>query len=169
MFARSISTFKPAKSLGIDYRYPLYYFNYDSKHLALALSASHVNDSAVVGWLPHNEGNILSDESISLFKPNELFQQILHKSLSNNLFCNETFQSYALNQKIGYLNINDERVFTHWGRVSDPEDILGTVLVNDGKMVKGTFEPMPTHRLMTRNGLFQLNEDLHALLLKDLE
>ncbi|KAI8893932.1 hypothetical protein BC833DRAFT_506106, partial [Globomyces pollinis-pini] len=61
-------------------------------------------------------------------------------------------------QKIGYLNINDKRVMAPWGRINDPEDIFGTVLLDNGRIVENTFEPMSTHRIVSRNGLFQLND-----------
>ncbi|KAI8903123.1 hypothetical protein EDD86DRAFT_175729, partial [Gorgonomyces haynaldii] len=69
-------------------------------------------------------------------------------------------------QKVGHLNINDQRMPPLWGRVNDPEDILGTSLIKDGKLVPKSFEPMPTHRILSTNGLFQLTPFLHEKLLK---
>ena len=64
--------------------------------------------------------------------------------------------------------ILDLRVPEQWGRVADPEDIFGTVLVQDGKMVKESFEPMFTHRLYTSNGMFKLDPYLLQELLKEM-
>jgi hypothetical protein len=38
------------------------------------------------------------------------------------------------------------------------------VLITDGKLVPSSYEPMPVHRLVTMNGLFQLSKPLHAAL-----
>lgn len=53
-------------------------------------------------------------------------------------------------------------------RVNDPEDIIGTVLVMKGVVIEGTLEMMPTHRLISSAGLFQLNEFMHNRLLEDI-
>ena len=63
------------------------------------------------------------------------------------------------------FNLNVVKPF---GRVADPEDILGTVLLKDGKMVQGSFERMPTHRLVSRNGLTVLSESIHKKLVESL-
>ncbi len=49
-------------------------------------------------------------------------------------------QSIAVYQKSGHLNINDERSPSLFGRVNDPEDIFGTVLLDKGTIVPGTYE-----------------------------
>lgn len=49
-------------------------------------------------------------------------------------------------------------------RVPEPEDILGSVRVENGVMIAHTYEPMPVHRLVTRNGLFQLSETMQSAL-----
>ncbi|RKP03980.1 hypothetical protein CXG81DRAFT_8860, partial [Caulochytrium protostelioides] len=69
----------------------------------------------------------------------------------------------------GSLNLNDQRVYVPFGRVGDPEDILGCVEVSEGQIVPATFEPMPTWRPMTPSGgLFQLSAYLHQQLVNAL-
>lgn len=46
----------------------------------------------------------------------------------------------------------------------EPEDILGSVRVENGEMIAQTYEPMPVHRLVTRNGLFKLSDAMHSAL-----
>ncbi|KAI7905941.1 uncharacterized protein BX663DRAFT_498196 [Cokeromyces recurvatus] len=58
------------------------------------------------------------------------------------------------------MHINDERDPPAWGRINFPEDIVGSVELNAGKIKEGTYQPMPTHRLVTSKGLFQLSEPL---------
>ena len=67
------------------------------------------------------------------------------------------------------LNVQDQRVFTPYGRVADPEDILGVVRVHQGKLVPNSYEKMPTHRLLSMNGVFQLTDFLSQQLLRELE
>lgn len=59
-----------------------------------------------------------------------------------------------------WLHIADERNPPPWGRIPYPEDIIGTVLVNNGVIQPETYQEMPTHRLVTSNGIFQLSEPL---------
>ncbi|KAJ3395636.1 hypothetical protein HDU80_010269 [Chytriomyces hyalinus] len=67
------------------------------------------------------------------------------------------------------MNISDQRTYTPWGRVSDPEDLLGSVLLKDGNIVEKSYERTPTHRLVSLNGLVQLSEFLHAKLVEKLQ
>lgn len=54
-------------------------------------------------------------------------------------------------------------------RIPETEDIVGSVRLENGKMVDDSYEPMPVHRLVTRNGLFQLNKPLQAALISATE
>jgi len=48
-----------------------------------------------------------------------------------------------------HSTMSDARVQLDPNRVADPSDILGTYLVQHGKVVKESFEPCATHRLLT--------------------
>ncbi|KAI9009474.1 hypothetical protein BC832DRAFT_516991, partial [Gaertneriomyces semiglobifer] len=102
----------------------------------------------------------------SQFVENAEFGDLVHKVIEENILEDEEMQAAAKYQKVGFLNINDQRVYVPWGRVSDAEDILGTVRLSDGAIVPSTYERMPTHRLVSGNGLFQLTEFLHQRLLE---
>ncbi|KAJ3067887.1 hypothetical protein HDU99_003360, partial [Rhizoclosmatium hyalinum] len=67
--------------------------------------------------------------------------EVLHQVLNESIHEDEGLQQLAFNQKEGYLNVSDTRVYTPWGRVSDPEDLIGAVLLKEGKIVPGTFQP----------------------------
>jgi hypothetical protein len=118
--------------------------------------------------------NVLDSSTISQkinpkeFVDNPNFINILNGVLSKSITNSPAHQSLAAHLKNGYLNIQDLRAPEHWGRVADPEDILGSVLVQNQKMVPNTFEPMPTHRLFTRQGIFKLDPYLLENLLKEL-
>jgi hypothetical protein len=53
--------------------------------------------------------------------------------------------------------------------VNDPSDIWGTVLLDNGTIVKNSFEPMPTHRWSTSDGLATLTEFLHNQVIMELK
>jgi hypothetical protein len=42
------------------------------------------------------------------------------------------------------------------------------VQVKDGQIIRGTYQPMPTHRIVTTKGLFVLSDPLQKKLLEKL-
>jgi hypothetical protein len=67
------------------------------------------------------------------------------------------------------LNINDQRAGGVWGRVNDPSDILGSCLLDNGKIVPKSFEKNPMHLIYSKqDGLVTLTEYLHKKLLEEL-
>ncbi|PFH53424.1 hypothetical protein AMATHDRAFT_1090 [Amanita thiersii Skay4041] len=59
---------------------------------------------------------------------------------------------------------NHERNIPPLGRIGDPDDIIATVLVDDGKILADTYQPMPAYRLCTGDGLTKLTPGLTNLL-----
>lgn len=70
----------------------------------------------------------------------------------------------------GYIHINDERNPPDENRVADPDDILAMVLTQQGQLVSGSWEAMPTYRLYSPalGGLMALNPELHGFLMEGL-
>lgn len=64
-----------------------------------------------------------------------------------------------------WLHIGDERNPPPWGRIPKPEDIIGSVLLQDGQIQAGTYQAMPAYRLVTNKGLMQLSRPLEQCLL----
>lgn len=54
----------------------------------------------------------------------------------------------------------DERNLPPQGRIGDTEDLIGSVFVEGGKVVAATYEPMPSYRLVTANGVCTLPRGL---------
>ncbi|CAO3643514.1 unnamed protein product [Cunninghamella echinulata] len=77
-----------------------------------------------------------------------------------------TLKGMAQWQKEGWLHVGDERNPAPWGRIPKPEDIIGSVLLQDGKIQPGTYQAMPAYRLVTNKGLMQLSEPLEQCLVK---
>jgi hypothetical protein len=89
------------------------------------------------------------------------------------------------------MHINDERNIPALGRVGDPDDIIGTVLVQDGsvfpalyfalvscpltlpssssQIASDTYQSMPSYRLCTSDGLTRLTPSLAEKLRKVLQ
>ncbi|KAJ8656337.1 hypothetical protein O0I10_007902 [Lichtheimia ornata] len=109
----------------------------------------------IIGWSP---------ETIDMktFVENPGYIDFMTSVLKHNIHKvnDSTLKSLAEWQKEGWLHIADERNPPPWGRIPYPEDIIGTVLVNNGVIQPETYQEMPTHRLVTSNGIFQLSEPL---------
>lgn len=53
----------------------------------------------------------------------------------------------------GWVHVTDQRSPPEWGRISDVEDILGSVQVDEnGNIIEG-YEPCFGYRVWTRNGM----------------
>ncbi|CDH56339.1 hypothetical protein RO3G_06508 [Lichtheimia corymbifera JMRC:FSU:9682] len=114
----------------------------------------------IIGWSP---------ETIDMktFVENPGYINFMTNVLKHNIHKvnDSTLKSLAEWQKEGWLHIADERNPPPWGRIPYPEDIIGTVLVNNGVIQPETYQEMPTHRLVTSNGIFQLSEPLRQCII----
>ncbi|KAI9104829.1 hypothetical protein DFS34DRAFT_604677 [Phlyctochytrium arcticum] len=165
---RNQSTILPAGTS--TYPYPLH-VHAPTNSLSF-LSSQDLKDRAlvskqIIGWVTKEVPSVDKLGPAS-FKANREFEELIQEVLAEWVTHDEGFQGLAQHQKVGFLNINDQRTPSPWGRVSDPEDILGTIQLDNGKLVSGSYEGMPTHRLVSGNGLFQLSELLHGKLLDKL-
>ncbi len=64
----------------------------------------------------------------------------MHHVFQLHIHRDPTLQALAQHQKTGFLNVNDARSGVSFGRVADPEDILGTVRLDNGLIVPGSYE-----------------------------
>lgn len=46
---------------------------------------------------------------------------------------------------------------SRFGRIPEPEDIIGSVLVKEGNIQPETYQAMPTYRFVTRDGPMKLS------------
>ena len=104
---------------------------------------------------------------LSAFIPNSRFMDNLHGFLHEKAHLDESLCNLAVHHKIGWMPIQDSRVATaslFSGRAPEPEDVLGYIkLDGSGEIIPKTFEPMPSYRIITRNGGLM---NLHPSLLK---
>ncbi|KIK01018.1 hypothetical protein K443DRAFT_99429 [Laccaria amethystina LaAM-08-1] len=145
--------------------------------------------SIVIGWLPaqtyvtdtpeppvgKRKGAGLND-----FRENPMFLPVLHESnkaaLRNDM--DEIWINGAMQIQQGWMHIHgiqnfwfrrttwkltslvDQRNIPALGRVGDPDDIIATVLVENSKILPETYQPMPSYRICTSDGVLQLTPGL---------
>ncbi|CAE6429527.1 unnamed protein product [Rhizoctonia solani] len=100
----------------------------------------------------------------------EAFVDLLHDTVKAALIegVDQELGNDAVQRKEGWLHVHDYRNFPEMGRVGDPDDILGSVLVQDGKIKGETYQRMPSYRTCTTDGPVKLSPSLHERLLKSL-
>ncbi|KAF2671345.1 hypothetical protein BT63DRAFT_423557 [Microthyrium microscopicum] len=72
----------------------------------------------------------------------------------------------------GWVHVSDSRRPPDWGRISDPEDIFGSVEVDaEGKFVgeNGNYQDSGTYRMITRDGILGLSPFLMGKLVERLK
>ncbi|PPQ89226.1 hypothetical protein CVT25_001305 [Psilocybe cyanescens] len=127
-----------------------------------------MDSPAVIGWLPAQtqapEGKAGSESESTLddFVGNDKFLVFLHDTIKSALERrqDEIWRDAAIGLGSGWMHIGDQRNIPALGRVGDPDDILATVLVQDGQIVPGTYQPMPSYRICTVDGVLQLTPGL---------
>lgn len=78
-------------------------------------------------------------------------------------------QAMAAAQDSGHLHIADEKNPPPFGRIPYPEDIIGTLRIEHGKLVKDSFKPMrEAYRPISGNGFVKLSAYLEQKLLNQL-
>ncbi|KAJ4496034.1 hypothetical protein C8J55DRAFT_553776 [Lentinula edodes] len=134
------------------------------------------NSATVIGWLPAStESQTEQDAGLNDFKENIKFRHLLHEAVKSGLQANvdEIQRNGALQIQQGWMHIHDDRNIPALGRIGDPDDIIASVLVEDGKIQADTYQAMPAYRLCTTDGVTQLTEGLsahlHKILLQRLE
>lgn len=142
----------------------------------------NAESSAVLGWVPvPQEAGSVTPEEIAQrvvwrdFRENASFKDILHKSLYTSLRDgkDEIWVNGAKQLQEGWMHIHDQRNPPALGRVGDPDDIIASVLVENSTVKPETYQPMPSYRMCTADGILQLTpamlEDLVTVLQRVVE
>jgi len=148
---------------------------YSSNVPAFALSflptpPSSGDSSTIIGWLPASSEGQEGEAGLNDFKENPKFRDILHKAVHVALRegLDDIWINGATQLQNGWMHIHDNRNVPALGRIGDPDDILASVLVEDGKILPDTYQAMPSYRFCTADGLIQLTDGLakklHAVL-----
>ncbi|KNZ81135.1 hypothetical protein J132_03127, partial [Termitomyces sp. J132] len=139
------------------------------------------NSSTVIGWLPATSTTGCSGGEVGAglddFRENPAFRDLLHEAIKNGLEnqVDEIQTNGALQLQEGWMHIHgmlsystmvhhiliflssceDDRNIPPLGRIGDPDDIIATVLI-----IPETYQPMPSYRMCTSDGLITLTPGL---------
>lgn len=96
------------------------------------------------------------------FVENPKFRELLHEAVRKGLQreVDDIQINGALQLQEGWMHIHDDRNIPPLGRIGDPDDIIGTVLVQNSKIMPETYQAMPAYRLCTADGLTKLTPGL---------
>jgi hypothetical protein len=122
---------------------------------------------ALISW---SEDEQLRDLPPNSFVANEAFVARMHRLIGEQVHrCPETCETGRV-QHVGHLHVADERAHKFPSRIPLPQDILGTVKLDEGRIVPGSYEPMmQAHRLLTSHGLAELPCHMEQRLLAELQ
>lgn len=96
-------------------------------------------------------------------RENSAFLRLLSRVIYDEVGNDPALQLEADVQGEGYICLLDGRTPDPAGRVG-PEDIIGAVKVEAGKVVRGSFEHNARHRLLTQHGFFRLSSLIEVAL-----
>ncbi|KAF7440032.1 hypothetical protein PC9H_000373 [Pleurotus ostreatus] len=132
---------------------PVYAVSFISTELSL------LDSKAVMGWVP---AGIEGEVSLIGFQENASFKEILHEAIRKGLQegVDDIQINGALQTHSGWMHVHDDRNIPALGRIGDPDDIIASVLVEDGKILAETYQPMPAYRLYTADGITRLTPGL---------
>ncbi|KDR80161.1 hypothetical protein GALMADRAFT_242422 [Galerina marginata CBS 339.88] len=142
-------------------------------------SPPNVDSPTVIGWLPAEtymtdtpESDQTKEASSTLgdFVGNPKFLSLLHESIKSGLKdgLDEIWENGAKQLQEGWMHIHGERNIPALGRIGDPDDIIGSVLVEASEIKYETYQPMPSYRVCTSDGVLQLTPGLTKHLHKTL-
>ncbi|KAI0251847.1 hypothetical protein BJV78DRAFT_1125541 [Lactifluus subvellereus] len=127
----------------------------------------------VLGWLPAETPGDDHEAGLNDFVENARFLPLLHEAISNGLAeaVDDIQAAGALQLGEGWMHIHDDRNIPPLNRIGDPDDILASVRVQDGKaglfsdpILAETYQAMPSYRVCTAHGVTQLTEGLASKL-----
>ncbi|KAF9647116.1 hypothetical protein BDM02DRAFT_3098675 [Thelephora ganbajun] len=135
------------------------------------LKSKDVRSPRIIGYLPASEGGLAIEAGLNDFRENPGFREILHKAIRKGLEegVDDVQANGARQLREGWMHIHDERNIPPLGRIGDPDDIIASVRVQDGKFLMETYQPMPAYRLCTSDGILKLTEGLAQKLRQVLE
>jgi len=119
---------------------------------------------AIVGECIHllEEGEHITAAN---FRPNRAFVKLLHDVIARHAPQLPGLQAEARRQHTGWVYVIDARTPSPDGHVP-PSDVIGGFEVSDGEVVPHSYRPNANHKLLTEDGLFELEPALHDRLME---
>lgn len=130
-----------------------------------------MSSKAVVGWCSLlADGSDIDLSNPSEFKVNTSFMEHLNDTCLNFAHEDPMLSAMAATQDSGHIHIADEKNPPPFGRIPYPEDIIGTMRIEHGALVKGSFVPMrEAYRPVSGNGIVKVSEFLENKLIRSLK
>jgi len=133
-----------------------------------------LDDRSILGVLPAQTGEPSNMEGASIdnFEQNPRFVETLHEAVRVvlNQDEDEDLKAEAQVRGHGWMHISDQRTTPALNRTPDPEDIIGSVMVDNGKIVPDSYQKMPTYRVVSgESGPLALGRRLSSALIRLLQ
>ncbi|KAJ1980698.1 hypothetical protein H4R35_001020 [Dimargaris xerosporica] len=153
-----------------------------SARLSNATSTQHLDEAhqlpldarTIIGWVTQvDRAQLIAQRRWPItpqqFINNPAFQAWLHHELKRCAhYADPILCATAKSLPDGWTHIADERHPPPYGRIPSPEDIIGSVKVENGQIVPESYQPMPSHRPVSAHGLFRLSDGFHQHLVAKL-
>ncbi|WVW78396.1 hypothetical protein I302_100350 [Kwoniella bestiolae CBS 10118] len=148
-----------------DPSHPYLHYHPTATHLTLSfLPDPPVQRSrTILGYLP------LENATLEDFKEEPRFLDTLHEAIQSGLEAGKAdsvMYEAETRPTDGWIHITDERAIPPAGRIGETEDLIGSVYVQDGKIIASTYSPLPTYRIITPNGVLTLPKGLDEHLIE---
>jgi hypothetical protein len=127
------------------------------------VAARGIAEDAIIGTLPANVLEI--DQATIALNPS--FVPFLHRVIAKHGPADPSLIKKALQMGRGSLFLIDDRATTSGGQ-QESEDVFGAFQVEGGQIIKDSYQPNPNYFLVSKRGLFVLNDWFHARLLEEL-
>ncbi|WVQ83281.1 hypothetical protein IAT38_005420 [Cryptococcus sp. DSM 104549] len=152
-----------------DPDHPFLHYHPSSTHVTLSFLPQPPaigGSRTAIGYLP------LGDATLDDFREEPKFRTTLNEAIKSGLEEGkaQTVQFEAETRPTdGWIHITDERAIPPAGRIGETEDLIGSVYVQEGKIISSTYSPLPTYRTVTTNGVMKLPPGLDTHLVEVLE
>lgn len=113
------------------------------------------NQKAIVGLLKNPEGEVVHDNIIY----NPAFVEFFHKTM---LVFAELAPAIPASARDNFMYIVDERCKNP--DAPEKHDIIGSFEVEDGMLVKESYQPNKSYQFISENGLFRLPAQIERVL-----
>jgi hypothetical protein len=121
---------------------------------------------AILGVIRRPQG-VGDDVSPDMFEENPGFVGFLHELIAEHVLELRQVVHGAAGQDGAFIYLIDGRTTRQGGEVP-LQDVIGMVAVDAGRLVPGSYQPNPAHRLYTADGFFVLPPELESVLRREI-
>jgi len=121
--------------------------------------------ASIIGMFraPESGPPVISQET---FSRNGVFVDLMHTVIKREAPILSAYLAQAARVRSGPVYVIDRRAAED--TTIQPEDTFGAFEARNNQIIPESYEPNPTHRLLSDRGFFQLQEELHTALMREL-